>query len=75
MSAPRVNLLPHREQKRQARQRQFVSLAVSLAVLGLAIVGNPFANMAVSDRIRPRQLAIDAPLLLIACGLAMRGFD
>jgi len=39
MSAPRVNLLPHREQKRQARQRQFVSLAVSLAVLGLAIVG------------------------------------
>jgi len=39
------------------------------------IVGNPFANMAVSDRIRPRQLATDAPLLLIACGLAMRGFD
>ena len=40
-----------------------------------AIVGNPFANMAVSDRIRPRQLATDAPLLLIACGLAMRSFD
>jgi len=39
------------------------------------IVGNPFANMAVSDRIRPRQLATDAPLLLIACGLAMRSFD
>jgi type IV pilus assembly protein PilM len=39
------------------------------------IVGNPFANMAVSDRIRPRQLAADAPLLLIACGLAMRSFD
>jgi type IV pilus assembly protein PilM len=38
------------------------------------IVGNPFANMAVSDRIRPRQLATDAPLLLIACGLAMRSF-
>ena len=36
------------------------------------IVANPFANMAVSDRIRPRQLATDAPLLLIACGLAMR---
>ena len=35
----RINLLPHREQKRIARQRQFVSLAVSLAVLGLAIVG------------------------------------
>ena len=39
------------------------------------IIGNPFANMAVSDRIRPRQLAGDAPLLLIGCGLAMRGFD
>ena len=35
----RVNLLPHREQKRQARQRQFISLAVGLAVLGVAIVG------------------------------------
>ena len=39
------------------------------------IVGNPFANMGVSDRIRPRQLASDAPLLVIACGLAMRSFD
>ena len=38
MPAPRVNLLPHREQKRQARQRQFVSLAVSLGVLALAVV-------------------------------------
>ena len=34
----RINLLPHREQKRLARQRQFVSLAISLAVLGVAIV-------------------------------------
>lgn len=34
----RLNLLPHREQKRQARKRQFVSLAVSLAVLGVAVV-------------------------------------
>jgi type IV pilus assembly protein PilN len=35
----RINLLPHREQKRQARQRQFVSLAIGLAILGLAVVG------------------------------------
>src|SRR6266566_3116675 len=35
----RINLLPHREQKRQARQRQFVSLAVGLAILGIADVG------------------------------------
>ena len=34
----RINLLPHREQKRLARQRQFVSLVIALAVLGVAIV-------------------------------------
>jgi type IV pilus assembly protein PilN len=34
----RINLLPHREQKRQARQRQFIGLVVMLAVLGVAIV-------------------------------------
>ena len=38
MASVRINLLPHREQKRQARQRQFISLAVSLAILGLAVV-------------------------------------
>ena len=35
----RINLLPHREQRRQARQRQFVSLAIGLAILGVAVVG------------------------------------
>ena len=39
------------------------------------LIANPFANMATSDRIRPRQLAQDAPMLLIACGLALRGFE
>jgi len=34
----RINLLPHREQKRQARQRQFVSLVIGLSVLGLAVI-------------------------------------
>ncbi|MEO8488046.1 MAG: PilN domain-containing protein [Betaproteobacteria bacterium] len=38
-NAVRINLLPHREQKRQARQRQFVSFAVLLAILALAVVG------------------------------------
>ncbi len=38
MAGVRINLLPHREQKRQARQRQFISLSLSLAVLGLAVV-------------------------------------
>jgi type IV pilus assembly protein PilN len=35
----RINLLPHREQARQERQRQFVSLAIGLAILGLATIG------------------------------------
>src|SRR5512143_612350 len=39
------------------------------------VVGNPFAAMQMSDRIRPRQIAQDAPLLLIACGLALRSFE
>jgi len=34
----RINLLPHREQKRQARQRQFVSLSLGLAIMGVALV-------------------------------------
>ncbi len=35
----RINLLPHREQKRQARQRQFISVAIGMTVLALAVVG------------------------------------
>ena len=34
----RINLLPHREQRRQARRRQFISLSIGLAILGLAVV-------------------------------------
>ena len=45
----RINLLPHREQKRQARQRQFVSLIVGLAVLGLAVVG--LGHVVIAQRI------------------------
>jgi len=40
-----------------------------------ALIANPFAGMIVSDRIRPRQLAQDAPTLLIAGGLALRSFE
>jgi type IV pilus assembly protein PilM len=39
------------------------------------ILANPFASMEASDRIRPRQLAQDAPMLLIATGLALRSFE
>lgn len=37
------------------------------------LIANPFQNMPVSSRIRQAQVATDAPALLIACGLAMRG--
>src|SRR5436309_11542757 len=39
------------------------------------MVANPFASMQASERIRPRQLAMDAPMLMIATGLAMRSFE
>jgi type IV pilus assembly protein PilM len=39
------------------------------------LVANPFAQMTLSSRIKPRQLQMDAPALMIACGLAMRRFD
>lgn len=39
------------------------------------LVANPFASMALSQRIRPKNLATDAPSLLVACGLALRRFD
>ncbi len=38
-------------------------------------IGNPFANMAMSSKIRPKNLVTDAPSLMVACGLAMRRFD
>ncbi len=39
------------------------------------LVVNPFSSMELSNRIVPRQLDVDAPALLIACGLALRSFD
>jgi len=38
MAIVRINLLPHREERRRARQRQFVSLAITLALLSLGII-------------------------------------
>jgi type IV pilus assembly protein PilM len=39
------------------------------------LLADPFAGMAISPRIRAKQLAMDAPSLLVACGLALRKFD
>jgi type IV pilus assembly protein PilM len=38
-------------------------------------IANPFLGMALSQKIRPKNLAADAPALLLACGLALRRFD
>jgi type IV pilus assembly protein PilM len=39
------------------------------------LLADPFTGMAISPRIRAKQLAADAPSLLVACGLALRKFD
>ncbi|MDO8437262.1 MAG: pilus assembly protein PilM [Nitrosomonadaceae bacterium] len=39
------------------------------------LVANPFIGMELSNRVAPKQLSIDAPSLLVACGLALRSFD
>lgn len=51
--------------------RQVVQARTQVEVL----VANPFVNMEVSSRVRPKSLLADAPLLLTACGLALRRFD
>jgi type IV pilus assembly protein PilM len=37
------------------------------------IIANPFHSMTINTRLKQQQAATDAPALLIACGLAMRG--
>lgn len=39
------------------------------------LVANPFTHMALAPRVSPQALSNDAPSMMIACGLAMRGFD
>ena len=36
---------------------------------------SPFQGMEIAETIREKQLRVDAPALLTACGLAMRRFD
>jgi type IV pilus assembly protein PilM len=38
-------------------------------------IANPFAAMQTSPRIQLKRLMVDAPSLIVACGLAMRRFD
>ena len=39
------------------------------------LLANPFAGMALSERVLARNLAADASSLMVACGLALRRFD
>lgn len=38
-------------------------------------IADPFMHMKISQRARPRMLKLDAPALMIACGLALRSYD
>ena len=49
----RLNLLPHREQRRQARRRQFISLALSLSILGVAVVA--LGHVVLANRIENQE--------------------
>ena len=39
------------------------------------IIANPFQSMSLGSKVKQQQVAIDAPALIVACGLAMRGVD
>lgn len=39
------------------------------------IVANPFHGMTLSTKVKQQQVAQDAPALMVACGLALRGVD
>lgn len=38
-------------------------------------IANPFINMSIAPQIDSEQLLLDAPSLMVACGLALRSFD
>lgn len=50
-----------------------INLAVQERTQVNTMVANPFHAMTISPRLKQQQAEIDAPALLIACGLAMRG--
>jgi type IV pilus assembly protein PilM len=39
------------------------------------VIGNPFHQMSLSNKLKQKQLSADAPALVIACGLALRGVN
>lgn len=49
--------------------------AVAIRTQVNTLIANPFAGMALSDRVRARNLLADSSALMVACGLALRRFD
>jgi type IV pilus assembly protein PilM len=42
--------------------------------VGLPVdIANPFSSMSLSPKLKAQTLALDAPSLMVACGLALRG--
>lgn len=39
------------------------------------VIANPFQSLPTASRVNRQRLATDAPAMMIACGLALRGFD
>ncbi len=39
------------------------------------VIANPFHSMSIDSSVKKQQIVIDAPALMVACGLAMRGVD
>lgn len=52
-----------------------VDQAVAARTQVNTVIANPFVNMALSGKVKKNNLAVDAPSLMIACGLALRRFD
>jgi len=52
-----------------------VDMAVQDRTQVSVIIANPFHKMALGNRVKKQQLADDAPALMTACGLALRGVD
>jgi type IV pilus assembly protein PilM len=52
-----------------------VADAVAKRVEVHTVIANPFSDMALSAKVKPKNLTQDAPMLMVACGLALRRFD
>lgn len=52
-----------------------IDLAVQDRTQVNTIIANPFHAMSLGNKIKSQQVPIDAPALMIACGLAMRGVN